>query len=75
VEILLALATKPDQPALFGKRGTWLLESDNIREDHRILKSRNVRINSEPKENPWGTDFVFGDLYGKTPGVVQRPKV
>jgi len=38
---------------------------------HVRLKARGVKIHSEPQENPYGTDFVFEDLYGNTYDLVQ----
>ena len=73
VEIVLAIATEADQTAAIGKHGTWVLGSDNIQQDYQQLKSRGVKVHSEPKVNPYGTDFVFEDLYGNTFDLVQAP--
>ena len=73
LEIVLGLATEPSQQAQIGKQGTWVLGSDNIREDYARLKTRGIKIHNEPRENPWGSDFVFEDLYGNTFDVVQPP--
>ncbi len=73
LEIILNLAREPQETAHIGKQGTWVLASDNIQEDYRRLKARGVKIHSEPQENPYGTDFVFEDLYGNTYDLVQAP--
>ena len=73
LEIVVGPAAEPQQVAQIGKQGTWVLASDNIQEDYRRLKARGVKIHSEPQENPYGTDFVFEDLYGNTYDLVQAP--
>jgi catechol 2,3-dioxygenase-like lactoylglutathione lyase family enzyme len=73
LEIVLGPAAEPQQVAQIGKQGTWVLASDNIQEDYRRLKARDVKIHYEPRENPYGTDFVFEDLYGNTFDLVQAP--
>jgi predicted enzyme related to lactoylglutathione lyase len=74
VEIVLGMASKPEQIAAIGKQGTWVLASDNIEDDYQRLKSRGVKVHSEPRQNPYGTDFVFEDLYGSTFDLVQALK-
>ncbi len=73
LEIVLGPATGPEEIAQIGKQGTWVLASDDIQEDYRRLKARGVKIHYEPRENPYGTDFVFEDLYGNTYDLVQAP--
>jgi len=73
LEIVLGPATEPQEVTQIGKQGTWVLASDNIQEDYRRLKARGVKIHGEPHENPYGTDFVFEDLYGNTYDLVQPP--
>ncbi len=72
-EIILSPAREPQEVAQIGKQGTWVLASDNIREDYQRLKTRGVKVHGEPHENPYGTDFVFEDLYGNTYDLVQAP--
>lgn len=74
VQIVLGIARKPEEITAVGKQGTWVLGSDNIQEDYRQLKSRGVKVHSEPNVNPYGTDFVFEDLYGNTFDLVQALK-
>ncbi len=71
VEIVLGIAREPEQIARMGKQGTWVLSTDNIQEDYQRLKSRGVKVHGEPKQNPYGTDFVFEDVYGNTFDLVQ----
>lgn len=73
VEMVLGLAVEPDQKAMVGKQGTWVLNSDDIHDDYKRLTSLGVKCHYEPKVNPWGTDFVFEDLYGNTYDLVQSP--
>jgi catechol 2,3-dioxygenase-like lactoylglutathione lyase family enzyme len=71
--IALNLATTPEQLAGIGKQGLFVLESTDIHADYATLKTRNVKIQTEPRENPWGSDFIFEDLYGNDFNVVQSP--
>ncbi len=73
IEIVLGIANQPEEKAAIGKQGTWVLGSDNIRDDYARLKARGVKVHGEPQENPYGTDFVFEDLYGNTYDLVQSP--
>ncbi len=74
LEIVLGMTMDEQQRSLIGKQGTWVLDSDNIQEDYERLKSRGVKVHNEPRQNPWGTDFVFEDLYGNTFDVLQSPQ-
>ncbi|MCA1552875.1 MAG: VOC family protein [Chloroflexi bacterium] len=74
LQIVLGMTMEDSQRAQIGKQGTWVLDSDNIHEDYELLKSRGVKVHGEPRQNPWGTDFVFEDLYGNTFDVVQQPQ-
>jgi predicted enzyme related to lactoylglutathione lyase len=56
-----------------GKATTWAFNTDNCREDYETLKARGVKFTSEPKEQPWGTQAVFEDLYGNTFSIVEEP--
>jgi catechol 2,3-dioxygenase-like lactoylglutathione lyase family enzyme len=74
IEIILGPAVQPEEIAAIGKQGTWVLGSDDIYKDYADLKLRGVKIHGEPQVNPYGTDFVFADLYGNTFDLVQTPK-
>jgi catechol 2,3-dioxygenase-like lactoylglutathione lyase family enzyme len=73
VEIVLGLATQPEEIAAIGKQGTWVLGSDDIHADYERLHAAGVKVHSQPNVAPYGTDFVFEDLYGNTYDLVQAP--
>lgn len=56
-----------------GKAPSWAFSSDNCRETYETLKGRGVKFLSEPKEQPWGIEAVFEDLYGNKFAVVEEP--
>ena len=56
-----------------GRATTWAFNTDNCREDYETLKGRGVKFTSEPKEQPWGIQAVFEDLYGNTFSIVEEP--
>ena len=72
-EIVLNLATTPEQLAGVGRQGIFILSSDDINADYAALKAQGVKFRSEINVNPWGSDFIFEDLYGNDFDVVQRP--
>jgi catechol 2,3-dioxygenase-like lactoylglutathione lyase family enzyme len=72
-EIALNLATTPEQLAGVGRQGIFILNSDDINADYAALKAKSVKFQSGINVNPWGSDFVFEDLYGNDFDVVQRP--
>jgi predicted enzyme related to lactoylglutathione lyase len=58
-----------------GKATNWAFSTDNCREDYETLKGRGVKFTSEPKEQPWGIQAVFEDLYGNIFSIVEEPTV
>ncbi|HKR01747.1 MAG TPA: VOC family protein [Pyrinomonadaceae bacterium] len=56
-----------------GKAPAWAFNTDNCRETYETLKARGVKFTSEPKEQPWGIEAVFEDLYGNKFSVVEEP--
>ena len=72
-EMALNLATTPEQLAGVGRQGIFVVASDDVQADLAALKAKGVKIQSELNVNPWGSDFVFEDLYGNDFDVVQRP--
>ncbi len=72
-DLVLNLATTPEQLAGVGRQGIFVLNSNDIQADYAALKARGVKIQSELNVNPWGSDFVFEDLYGNDFDLVQRP--
>lgn len=73
LEIALNLATTPEQLAGVGRQGVFVLASTDIHADLAALKARGVKLVSDLHENPWGSDFLFEDLYGNDFDVVQPP--
>ena len=72
-ELVLNLATTPEQLAGVGRQGIFILNSNDVHADYAALKAKGVKIQSELNVNPWGSDFVFEDLYGNDFDLVQRP--
>ena len=72
-EIALNLATTPEQLAGVGRQGIFVVASDDVQADFATLKAKGVKLQSEINVNPWGSDFVFEDLYGNDFDAVQRP--
>ena len=73
LEIALNLATTPEQLAGVGKQGIFVLASTDVQADFAALKARGVTIQAGLNVNPWGSDFIFEDLYGNDFNVVQPP--
>ena len=72
-EIVLNLATTPEQLAGVGRQGIFVLESTDVQADFAALKAKGVKIQAEVNVNPWGSDFIFEDLYGNDFDLVQPP--
>ncbi len=72
-EIVLNLATTPEQLAGVGRQGIFIVSSDDIQADYAAFKAKGVKLQTEINVNPWGSDFIFEDLYGNDFDVVQRP--
>ena len=72
-ELVLNLATTPEQLAGVGRQGIFILTSDDIHADYAALKAKGVKLPTAINVNPWGSDFIFEDLYGNDFDVVQRP--
>lgn len=72
-ELVLNLATTPEQLAGVGRQGIFVLNSNNVQADYAALKAKGVKIQGDMNVNPWGSDFIFEDLYGNDFDVVQPP--
>ena len=72
-EIVLNLATTPEQLAGVGRQGIFILATNDILADYAALKAKGVKIQTDVNVNPWGSDFIFEDLYGNDFDVVQPP--
>lgn len=71
LEIVLNLATTPEQLAGVGRQGIFVLASTDIHADYAAFKAKGVKFQTEVNVNPWGSDFVIEDLYGNDFDVVQ----
>jgi predicted enzyme related to lactoylglutathione lyase len=58
---------------LIGQSPTWVISTDDCRKTYEVLKARGVNFSDPPKEQPWGTQAVFQDLYGNSFALVNRP--
>jgi len=56
-----------------GRQGIFIVESNDVHVDYAAFKAKGVKIQTEMNVNPWGSDFVFEDLYGNDFDIVQRP--
>ncbi len=72
-QIVLNLATTPEQLAGVGRQGIFVVNSTDIHADYAALKAKGVKLQSDVNVNPWGSDFIFEDLYGNDFDVVQAP--
>ena len=72
-EIVLNLATTPEQLAGVWRQGIFILASNDIHADYAALNAAGVKFQTDVNVNPWGSDFVFEDLYGNDFDVVQPP--
>lgn len=79
VEIVLQ---KPDA-SMHGKAGarellkrigqgtTWVFYTDNCRKEYEALRSHGVKFVSPPKEQMYGIEALFEDLYGNVFSLLQ----
>jgi catechol 2,3-dioxygenase-like lactoylglutathione lyase family enzyme len=72
-ELVLNQATTPEQLAGVGRQGIFVVASNDVHADYAALKAKGVKLQSEINVLPWGSDFVFEDLYGNDFDVVQPP--
>ena len=74
-EISLAAADTPDKAALVGKQHkeyvVMVLFTDDCRRDFAELSAKGVKFNGEIRDEPWGLEVVFEDLYGNQIDLVQ----
>ncbi|HEX2865271.1 MAG TPA: VOC family protein [Deinococcales bacterium] len=78
VELTLTLAETPDQDARVGRQvGSYVafvLFTNDCRGDFERLSARGVKFHGDPKDQAWGLEVVFEDLYGNQIDLVQaRP--
>ncbi len=74
-ELFIALVPpmEPKAQQQVGQQSGWVLDSNDIQADYKMLKANGVKVHNEPRHNPWGDDFTFEDLYGNSFDVVQMP--
>ncbi|MCF6092885.1 VOC family protein [Microaerobacter geothermalis] len=72
----LEIVLQKPEPSMHGEEGakklserigqgtTWVLETNDCRKTFETLRSKGVKFLSEPKEQPWGVEALFEDLYG-----------
>ncbi len=76
LELTFVLAdTEDKQKALGEQAGDHVfltLQTDDCRRDHQEMKAKGVKFYGEPKEQAWGIEVVFEDLYGNLFDLVQR---
>lgn len=76
--LLLAQASTPEQQSRIGNqtggRVFLFLHTDDFWRDYHELKSRDVKFQRDPKEEPYGTVAVFEDLYGNKWDLLQLKK-
>jgi predicted enzyme related to lactoylglutathione lyase len=62
-----------DLTDMVGRAPSWAFNTDNCQETYETLKARGVKFLSEPKEQPWGIQAIFVDLYGNKFSIVEEP--
>ena len=63
-----------DSMDMVGRTPSWAFNTDDCRKTFETLKERGVKFTQEPKEQPWGIEAIFEDLYGNKFAVVEEPK-
>jgi predicted enzyme related to lactoylglutathione lyase len=60
--------------AQVGQGTTWVVETDDCKQDYEAMKAKGVTFTSAPSDVPWGVSAVFQDLYGNKYNLLQpRP--
>lgn len=78
VEIILQMphwgvenASTQEREAQIGKQSFYFYTVD-IQETYQRFKDNGVKVLGVPKQQPWGAEFQFQDLYGNIHGMVSR---
>jgi catechol 2,3-dioxygenase-like lactoylglutathione lyase family enzyme len=75
-EFTFVLADTDEKKAALGKQAGdhvfMTLKTDDCKRDYQTLKERGVTFYGEPKEQMWGIEVVFEDIYGNLYDLVQR---
>ena len=76
LELTFVLANTDEKKAALGKQAGdhvfLTLQTDDCRRDYKVMKAKGVKFSGEPKEEQWGMEVVFEDLYGNLFDLVQR---
>lgn len=68
MELVLMLATTPEEKALVGKQGAgrplFSVQSDDCEGDYKRLSEAGIVFTEEPKHEPWGVGATFQDVDG-----------
>jgi predicted enzyme related to lactoylglutathione lyase len=56
---------------MVGRGTTWVFECDDCRATYATLRERGVEFQSELREEPYGIEAVFVDLYGNSFSLLQ----
>jgi hypothetical protein len=56
---------------MVGRGTTWVFACDDCRATYQTLRERGVEFTSEPREEPYGVEAVFTDLYGNSFSLLQ----
>ena len=59
--------------ARIGQGTTWVLHTDDIEAEYERLKAEGVYFTGEIRQQPWGRDAMFTDLYGNVFNLLQTP--
>ncbi len=57
--------------AMIGHQPTWSYRTDDCRKEYETLRARGVKFVQEPREEPYGIEAVFQDLYGNSASLLQ----
>ncbi len=57
--------------AMIGKQPTWSYRTGDCRKEYETLRARGVQFTQEPREEPYGVEAVFLDLYGNSYSLLQ----
>ena len=68
LELTLMPADTPEKQAAVGKQAgghlLFVVATDDCQKEYERLKAAGVKVAAPPKEQPWGIETQFEDLYG-----------
>ena len=78
LEVALILAKTPQEKSLVGKQAATYpficILTDDCKKDYEFLKANGVEFIQEPRQQPWGIEALFKDLYGTVIDICQAVK-